>query len=201
MISNLRKFLWRVLGFDYQILLDKTNYTLLKQDIFAKMGVSSYDNGAKVWRWTNEAELTIGNYCSIAHDVNFILDPGYHCESAITSYPLKQRIPNTLKKTKQEKTGITIGHDVWIGMGAFILPGVTIGNGVTVAANAVVTKNIPDYTLVAGSPAQVVRKKFDDNIIKKLNDIAWWHWKPELIKSRLEEFYLFNIEEFIKKYG
>mgnify|MGYP000595509082 CR=1 FL=1 len=205
----IRKFLWRILGFDYQMMLDKNDFTLLKNDSYTKIGEKTYDNGAKVWRWSN-TPLTIGNYCSIANNVNFIIDEGYHKMSSITNFPIANNLfknENTIngidKKTFlskfKQKEGITIGNDVWIGMGAYIMPGVTVGNGVTIAANSVVTKPVADYSVVAGSPAKVIKVKHDERTVQELNKIAWWNWEEELIKERISDFYG-GINNFINKY-
>jgi len=210
MKTKLRNFLWRILGFDYQMLLNKTNYTLLKNDKYTAIGVKTYDNGAKVWRWST-APLIIGKYCSIAYDVNFIIDEGFHSISPISNFPLLNNLfkENELIENKsknefinqfKQKNGISIGNDVWIGMGAFIMPSVTVGNGVVIAANAVVTKNIPDYAIVAGVPAKIIKMKHDDNTIKILNKIAWWNWNEKTIKERINNFHS-SIDEFIKKYN
>ena len=209
MKNIIRKYLWRLLGFDYQMMLDKTDYTLLKNDSYSKFGNHSYSNGAKVWRWT-KAPLIIGKYCSIAHDVNFIVDEGHHTISPISNFPLANNLfkedDQILGKSKQDfisqfkqKEGITIGNDVWIGMGSFILPGITIGNGVTIAANSVVTKDISDYTIVAGVPAKKIKTKHDNKSIKMLNKIAWWDWNDELIKKRINDFYK-PMSDFLEKY-
>ena len=206
---ELRKLVWRILGFDYQMMLDKNDFTLLKNDSYTKIGEKTYDNGAKVWRWTN-APLIIGNYCSIANGVNFIVDEGFHSMSAITNFPLFNNIykedilknPNLKKeffKNQQQKEGIKIGNDVWIGMGVYIMPGVNIGNGVTIAANSVVTKPVADYSVVAGSPAKVIKVKHDERTVQELNKIAWWNWEEELIKERISDFYG-GINNFINKY-
>jgi virginiamycin A acetyltransferase len=84
-------------------------------------------------------------------------------------------------------------------MGAFIMPGVNIGNGAIVASNAVVTKDVPDYAVVAGSPAKFLKFKFDAETRAKLNSIAWWEWDPSVIKDRMPEFYQ-NSSAFIEKY-
>jgi virginiamycin A acetyltransferase len=200
MTKIIRTLLWRLLGFDYQMLLNKTDYVLLKNDAYTHIGISTYDNGAKVWRWTN-AQLNIGNYCSIAYDVNFIVDEGFHKGSSIANYPLinnlnKERYSNIIINERQ---GITIGHDVWIGMGAFIMPGIKIGNGAIIAANSVVTKDIPDYAIVAGSPAIPVKMKFDINTINQLNDIAWWNWDEEKVQECIFDFYQ-PVDMFMNKY-
>lgn len=200
MLKKIRHILWRILGFDYTMMLNKTDFTLLKDDNFTKKGEGSYENGAKVWRWTN-ATLEIGNYCSIAANVNFIMDGAFHSQSEITNYPLSQRINNkniNVKKIKQ-KEGITIGHDVWIGTGAYIMPGVTIGNGAVIGANAVVTKDIDDFEIVGGTPAKRIKLKHSADIIKKLNKIAWWNWDKKMIENRFDDFYL-PIKQFTDKY-
>lgn len=204
MIQTIRKILWRVLGFDYGILLKKTDYVLLGNDKFAKLGLKTYENGAKVWRWT-KAPLNIGNYCSIAHNVNFIVDEGFHQASEITNYPFVNNLTTRadllyLKSNIKQKQGITIGHDVWIGLNAIILPGVVIGNGATIAANTVVNKNVPNYSIVAGNPGAVVKMKHDKITIQKLQDIAWWNWPMQTIENRRESFYL-PLDEFIQKYS
>lgn len=211
MITRVRSFLWRILGIDYFTVLNKLDYSLLKNDKYTHIGKRTYDNGAKVWRWT-DAPLTIGNYCSIAYDVNFIIDEGCHTLSSITNFPLANNlfksdkaINGILKKTffskLYQKEGIIIGNDVWIGMGTYILPRVKVGNGVTIAVNSVVTKNIPDYALVGGIPAKIIRMKHDEETILRLNKIAWWHWSEETVKERIEDFYILDIHNFISKYS
>ena len=210
MKNKLRQVFWRLLGIDYTQALSVHDYIFLKKDNFTFKGVGTYDNGALVFRWTN-APLTIGKYCSIANNVRFIVDEGFHGASSITSYPLVNNLfkkENNLRSGKeknkflnqiQQKEGISIGNDVWFGMGSYIMPGVTIGNGVTIAANSVVTKNIPDYVVAAGVPAKIIKKKFDDIQIEELNKISWWDWDIETIKDRMEAFYG-DQNDFINKY-
>ncbi len=220
MMYRLRVFLWRLLGIDYHQILRVQDYVFLKKDRFAQLGEGTYDNGALVFRWT-EAPLRIGKYCSIANNVRFIVDEGYHTASGITSFPIantlfkeEKSLPdgedkNTFLETVHQRQGITIGNDVWIGMGVHIMPGVTLGNGITVAANSVVTSSseIPDYSIIAGTPAKVIGMKHNAETIKKLNDIAWWNWDKNMIKERVKDFYPSgktkeeSIEQFIKKYG
>lgn len=72
-------------------------------------------------------------------------------------------------------------NDVWIGNGAIIMPGVTIGNGAVIGANAVVTRNVPPYTVVAGSPAKVIKQRFPEKVIVSLLDSQWWNLPHELL--------------------
>ena len=202
-MKKFRSFLWRLLGIDHQTILRKLDFTLLLNDQFSKKGRGTYDNGAKVWRWS-DAKLVIGKYCSIANGVNLIVDEGYHSCSEITNYPFINNLTSepdlmSIRNTFQQKEGIQIGNDVWIGMNAIILPGVTIGNGVTIASGSIVNKDVPDYCTVGGIPAKILKKKHPDEIIEKLQRIAWWNWDKKTIDQRKKDFYL-PIDEFIEKY-
>ena len=83
---------------------------------------------------------------------------------------------------------IIIGNDVWIGTGARIVDGITVGNGAVILAGAVVTKNVPDYGIVGGIPARLIRKRFDDDTIHKLLDLQWWNKDIDWIKDNAEYF-------------
>jgi len=99
---------------------------------------------------------------------------------------------------RKEKTTY-LGHDTWIGHGAIIMPGITIGNGAVVGSGSVVTKDVEPYTIVAGIPAKVIRKRFNDDIIAKLETIKWWDWSYEKIKQNFADFKL-DIEDFVQKH-
>lgn len=92
------------------------------------------------------------------------------------------------------KGNTTIGNDVWLGLAATILPGICIGNGSVVGAAAVVTHDVPAYTIVAGNPAKVIRKRFDDEVISKLEEIAWWNWPIENINEVLKSIIHGDVE-------
>ncbi len=77
------------------------------------------------------------------------------------------------------KGDIVVGNDVWIGTGALIMSGVKIGNGAVIAAKAVVTRNVPPYSIVCGVPARVIKMRFPDNIIEKLEMVKWWDYEDE----------------------
>jgi virginiamycin A acetyltransferase len=202
----IRKFLFRLLGIDYERFLKKLDFVFLSDDPYTKIGTNSYENGAVVSR-SGTSEITIGKYCSIAQGVRFFADGGNHMFSQITSFPLfdnlfsKEELSKAdFRKKFNEKESIIVGNSVWIGSGSYIMPGIKIGNGVTVAANSVVTKDVPDYAFVAGSPAKIIKLKFSNEVIAKLNKISWWDWETDIIKKRIEDFYDVNIEVFIKKY-
>lgn len=215
MIKRIRKLLWSILGINYYNYLKGKNKVYLKDANWAVIGSKTYDNGAFVWKWYNDSSLEIGKYCSIANDVNFVCDSGFHTESQITSFPLfhevlekedEVTINNVTYKAgdiknnlKPQKADIVIGNDVWIGMNATILPNVKIGNGATILAGAVVSDNVPDYAIVGGVPAKVIKFKHSQEKIDALNTISWWNWSEEKIKLNINDFYL-PIETFIQKH-
>lgn len=96
---------------------------------------------------------------------------------------------------------ISIGHDVWIGHGAIILPGRNIGIGAVVAAGAVVTKDVPPYTIVAGNPARPIRRRFPQGIEDRLMELAWWDWSHEQLRTALPDFRALPVEAFLEKYA
>ncbi|UWQ19688.1 CatB-related O-acetyltransferase (plasmid) [Jannaschia sp. M317] len=81
---------------------------------------------------------------------------------------------------------ITIGHDVWIGAGAAIMRGVSVGNGAVIAANAVVTRDVPPYAIVAGNPARILRSRFPDAIVDRLQALQWWHWDVADLQAKYD---------------
>ena len=192
MIKRIRHFLWHLLGIDYDHILKVVDYNYLRQGSNVQIGNKSYSNNAIVHRWS-DAEISIVKYCSISYDVRFIVDDGSHQFNNISSYPF------SFNKIS-ERRGITIGNDVWIGLGAKIMPGVNIGDGATVAAGAVVTKDVPPYTVVAGIPAKLIKEKCTRDEAAKMSQIAWWDWSEATIEKSSEDFHL-PFSDFISKYG
>lgn len=210
-----RNLFWKFLGIKYYNYLKGRNTTWLKDAAWARVGNKTYDNGAFVWRWYDGSSLEIGNYCSIASNVNLVCDSGYHTQSEVTSFPLfhelasredsvhiagkDYRVSAITQTLRPEKSGICIGNDVWIGINATILPGVKIGNGVTILAGAVVSTDIPDYAIAGGVPAKVIQMKHEPETIAAMNRLAWWNWPESKIKAHLDDFYL-PIATFIQKH-
>ncbi|MEL6134029.1 MAG: CatB-related O-acetyltransferase [Bacteroidota bacterium] len=133
--------------------------------------------------------LIIGKYCMIASDVTFIMNGANHLQEAVSTYPFAIFGGDWSHamdgKTYPTKGDTRIGNDVWIGFGATIMPGVEIGDGAIIATKAVVTKDVPPYTIVGGSPAQPIRKRFSEPDIETLLAIKWWDWPVEKITKNV----------------
>ena len=136
--------------------------------------------------------LIIGKFCAIARGVTFIMNGANHKLDGISTYPFQIFGNGWEKVTPQTeelpyKGDTIIGHDVWIGHEAVIMPGVHIGDGAVIAAQSVVVKDVEPYRIVGGNPAKVIRPRFDEQTIQSLLDIAWWHWDIEKITRNLEK--------------
>lgn len=127
--------------------------------------------------WDDKTSLKIGKYCSIAEGVTIVLG-GEHRVDWISTYPFNVFLNSfsNIDGHPHTKGDVIVGNDVWIGSNAKIMSGVRIGDGCVIAANAVVTKDIPDYCICGGLPAKVIRQRFPDDVIEKLRSIRWWDW-------------------------
>jgi phosphonate metabolism protein (transferase hexapeptide repeat family) len=95
---------------------------------------------------------------------------------------------------------ITIGHDTWIGHGAVIMPGVTVGNGAIAGSNAVVTRDIPAFAVAVGVPAKVIRMRFDAETVERLEKLSWWDWPHDRLRDTLDDFRKLPAAEFLDRY-
>ena len=123
-------------------------------------------------------KLIIGKFCQIAANVRFIMNGANHATDGFSTFPFCA-FGNEWKDvplTPDYKGDTVIGHDVWIGYNAIVMPGVQIGNGAIIASGSVVTKDIEPYCIVGGNPAKLIRKRFNDETISKLIKLAWWDW-------------------------
>ncbi|PYG26485.1 CatB-related O-acetyltransferase [Pelagimonas varians] len=125
--------------------------------------------------------LTIGKFCQIAHGVRFITSSANHETKGPSTFPFAVFAPETRVGYQPDTRDMTIGNDVWIGYGALILPGAHVGNGVIVGAGSVVRGTVPDYAVVSGNPARVVRMRYTDDEISDLNALEWWNWPLDRI--------------------
>ena len=139
----------------------------------------------------NQDRLIIGKFCSIACGAKFLFNSANHALRSLSNYtfPLFFEEWGLNKKNVasawDNKGDIIIGNDVWIGYEAVIMAGVQIGDGAVIAARAVVTKDVPPYTIVGGTPARKIRMRFEEETIAKLQQIQWWNWPVEKIRRSL----------------
>lgn len=145
--------------------------------------------------------VVIGSFCSIARDCEFMVG-GNHRSDWVTTWPMKEVFGGApTGDTLWSRGDIIVGNDVWIGHGARILSGVSIGHGAVIGAYAVVTRDVRPYAVVAGSPAQEVRRRFDDEVVDALLRIAWWDWSDETLAQRWAEMCNADVGAFVRKYG
>lgn len=178
-------------------------------------------NGVKVGKYTYGCEtfcnngyplVSIGAFCSINESARVVSN---HPITFITTHPFlymhnqqlfgREQVPGLLEKDEvvnieavSNNGGVIIGNDVWIGANVVILPSVTIGNGAVIAAGAVVTKDVPDYAVVTGVPAKVMKYRFTPEEIAVLNKIQWWDWPDEKIIANHK--YFMSRDEFLNSF-
>ena len=152
----------------------------------------------------NHDRLIIGKFCSIACGAKFIFNCANHTLKSLSTYtfPLfyeEWDLPKSEVAAAWDNKGdIVIGNDVWIGFEAVILAGVKIGDGAIIGARAVVTKDVPPYSIVGGIPAKVIRKRYSPDIIEQLLSLRWWDWTKEKIKRNLPFIMSGDIENLNK---
>ncbi|WP_026883999.1 CatB-related O-acetyltransferase [Clostridium akagii] len=138
----------------------------------------------------NHDRLIIGKFCSVACGAKFMMNSGNHTLKSLSNYTFPifgEEWDETLKPKDawDNKGDIIIGNDVWIGYQAVIMSGVKIGDGAIVGTRAVVTKDVPPYTIVGGIPAKAIKKRFNDEVISCLLKLEWWNFTNEKIAKNI----------------
>lgn len=149
------------------------------------------------------APLEIGDFCSIGPDVTIIL--GNHRMDTATTYPFGVLgsfwgLTGEAPRDHEGRGAVSIGHDVWIGLGATILPGTQIGTGSVIGAQTTARGNIPPYSIVAGNPGRIVRRRFDEQTITRLLALAWWDWPEDKIRAALPLMTGDDLQAFLSAY-
>jgi len=178
-----------------------TNNKILGATLLGKIKIGNFTSlwGPNIDIHSNqEAGVEIGNFCSIARNVSF--QSFNHNFKKPTSYFIGQNFFNEKWiNEKVYKGNIVIENDVWIGTHVVVLGGITIENGAVVAANSVVTKDVPAYAIVAGSPAKIISYRFEPHIISQFQELAWWNWSIERIEKNKSFFEKEVTEESINQ--
>lgn len=193
----------KLLSAFFEFLVNQNKYYKFKENIkkgHLVMGKHSYGIPEVHIYKGSEAKVIIGKFCSIGPNCLFITG-GIHPTNWISTFPFRIRW-NLEGKEKDgmpfTKGDIIVGNDVWIGSNVIILSGVNIGDGAVICSGSVVTKDIEPYSIAGGVPAKLIRKRFDDEIIKKLLKIKWWEWEEERIKNYVKYLSSERVDEFLK---
>lgn len=136
--------------------------------------------------------LVIGRFCAIAEGAKFIMNGANHAMSGFSTFPFNifghgwEDGFDPATWTQELRGDTIVGNDVWIGMEALIMPGVTIGDGAIIAARSVVTRDVPPYAIVAGNPAKVVKTRFKAETVQRLLAVGWWNWPIDKVTRNLD---------------
>ena len=144
-------------------------------------------------------KLLIGKFCQIAAGVNFVMNGANHKMNSVSTYPFYifegwNQTPPPMTDLPYKGDTI-VGNDVWIGQNATIMPGVKIGDGAIIGANSTVASDVDKFTIVAGNPAKLIRKRFDEELIDLLEDLKWWNLGIEEIRKLLPMLYESDLEK------
>ncbi|MDD6339628.1 MAG: CatB-related O-acetyltransferase [Butyrivibrio sp.] len=151
----------------------------------------------------NNDKLIVGKFCSIACGAKFMFTSGNHTMKSLSTYTFPiffdewELDPVNIRDAWDNKGDIVIGNDVWIGYEAVIMQGVTIGDGAIIGTRALVTKDVPPYTIVGGAPAKPIKNRFSEEIIAKLLEMKWWDWPEERIKANIAAIQRGDIDALI----
>ena len=175
-------------GYDKEIYVKPTikNPQIIVGD-FTYIADSDFESHVThLYEWNGD-RLIIGKFCQIAAGVEFVMNGANHQMNAVSTFPfftLEGWNASAPQKSDMPLKGDTvIGNDVWIGQNATIMPGVHIGDGAIIGANSLVSKDVEPYTIVAGNPIRVIRKRFDDELIDLLERFKWWDKSIEDINN------------------
>lgn len=138
------------------------------------------------------APISVGNFCALAEGTQ-VISSNHEINRPNLNVKWQRKLAGG-RNLRQDKGPMRIGHAVWIGANALVLPGVDVGNGAVVAAGAVVTKDVAPFAVVAGNPARELRKRFSEPVIAELEEVAWWSWSDEKLGSN-ERFFVADLTQ------
>lgn len=171
-----------------------------------KIAESAFGDYSYVVNDSDIIYTTVGKFCSIAAHTR--INPGNHPLDRVmlshvsyrsSAYGLGPDDPSFFDWRRASP--VSLGHDVWIGHGAIVLPGLTIGTGAAIGAGTIVTKNVPPFAIVVGNPGRVLRLRFPDRIVEQLLQLAWWDWEHARLGTALNDIRHLGAEAFCEKYA
>lgn len=167
---------------------------------------SSLGDYSYIERGSEAIYTDAGKFCAIAAHcrINALNHPMERISQHKITYRPNEYFPHArLDKTFRDERRakrVGIGHDVWIGHGAIILPGVRIGHGAVIAAGAVVTKDVPPHAIVAGVPARFLKWRFPPEISMRIIALSWWDWEHDRLGAAIDDMRGLGIEAFLGKH-
>jgi acetyltransferase-like isoleucine patch superfamily enzyme len=174
----------------YSLILASVNRPEKGVFIVVVVGEFTYGHESiEIMSWGEGSQLIIGKYCSLAHNLRIFLG-GNHRSDWVSTYPFGHVNQDVLGEYQQpghpsSNGDVNIGNDVWIGHGALILSGITVGHGAIIGARCVITKDVEPYAIYAGNPAKLIRYRFDAEVREKLLELAWWNWPHEKVLANM----------------
>lgn len=151
----------------------------------ASVSNTKIDDFSSIGRYSKVVYTDIGKYCAISWDTTINAISHSYSNLTVNAFPYVPHVGGFVKERIQEYEKVVIENDVWVGANCVIMPGVKIGNGAIVGAGAVVTKNVPDYAIVVGSPAKIIKYRFSEDVIDKLLIAKWWDLPNDIIKENI----------------
>lgn len=174
--------------------IDDKSVVSRKAKVYGNVQVTSSTIGdySYVGRNSRVVHADVGKFCSIAGEVK--VGMGTHTLDKLSTSPIFTEKHNGTKHSWVESSAVnpfrrvTVGNDVWMGVRAMIMGGVTIGDGAVIGAGAIVTKDVPPYAVVAGVPAKVIRYRFPEDMIQELEELSWWDFEERKLRTRINTF-------------
>ena len=172
--------------------------------VYSHSSLSKIDFGAYSYVSDNAtmARMTVGRFTSIGP--GFVCGYGEHPTNFVTTSPVfystRRQCGVSFTETDHydEQRPTTIGNDVWIGARVFVRDGVKIGHGALIAAGAVVTKDVPDYAMMGGVPAKLIRYRFPEDVVRELLEIQWWNWSEERLREAQPKLAQPDVNQFLE---